>query len=179
MLPFMQRTLVIAGALCAILAGAPAAAQNRTPEQEVLAFMIAQYGRGAVLSDSAWGVPCDRFLDGCRRNRGVPRDAWAEYVRVTREPSLLRHVLPQDLDVTFESEQVDDPSIPCRERKNKLMLSRPGISANGRSAVIWWGELVRMDHLGTCGASRGGILLLHRNRAGAWQVDRSLRMFIS
>jgi hypothetical protein len=172
------RWLPIALGLVATLFAGRAAAQARTPEQEVLAFMIGQYGRHGVVSDSTFGIPCERMGE-CARPRGVPRDAWAAYLQGTRSPSLLRDLLPSDVDVTFASARGDETNIPCGQRSSSLTLSRAGVSANGRVAVIWWDQLVPMDHLGSCGASRGGLLLLKKTRAGVWKVDRPLRIVIS
>ncbi|MBW3569735.1 MAG: hypothetical protein KY467_01400 [Gemmatimonadetes bacterium] len=179
MLLAIRRAITATAAILGAFGATGAEAQERTPEQEVLAFMIARYGRDAVVSDSTWAEPCERFWDTCRPALGVPVDAWAAYLLVSREPALMADLLPPDVNVTFTSEHVDDPRTPCSERKHVLTLSRPGVSRDGKTAVVWWAHLVRMDHLGTCGASRGGTLLLRKNAQGAWEVDRPLTMFIS
>ena len=173
----LQHGISMAVVLCGVLVPTHAAAQARTPEQEVLAFMIARHSHNAVLNDSAW-VSCPS-AGACRPVDGVPADLWAEYVRATREPALLRDLLPADLDVLFQSEHVEDPSTPCSQRKNRLRLSRPGVSADGTAAVIWWSFVVSREHLGTCGGVGGGTLLLRKNALGVWEVERPLSMFVS
>lgn len=165
--------LAIGTAACAAAGGAPRVAPEQA-EREVLMMIIRENGRGAVLLDSTYGHRCmERRTRMCDTPPDVPVATWESYLRAASAPAALRDLLPADVATTYASTLGDESARPCRERREKLQLSRAGISPDGRTAIVSYSVWMPMDHLG-CGAVHGATLLLRRAGDGAWEEDRPL-----